>query len=247
MAIEMPHVVADRDERFEAVTEELILLSTRNANLEQELDEMKKKYDLLQESMNALNNAADRPEVEPPIGFICDELELDRKTLGQHIAVDQLEQLYLTIDGKVAFTETQQTFLKLVSEEISDELFGLLNVLAEPSRDQIAMFHRCVIMEMVIYINAEWEVDGDEADPNAYDLKTIYSIAVDKMGVSRRIVNDINSCTQERLHSDTKIETLIATGDLEESVSGGISRDGSRRSLSKESVVSVSRDSVDIH
>ena len=34
--------------QFEAVTEELILLSTRNANLEQQLDEIKKKYDSLQ-------------------------------------------------------------------------------------------------------------------------------------------------------------------------------------------------------
>ena len=42
---EVPNV---NSKQFEAVTEELILLSTRNANLEQQLDEMKKKYDSLQ-------------------------------------------------------------------------------------------------------------------------------------------------------------------------------------------------------
>ena len=42
-----------------------------------------------------------------PIGFICDELNINRKTLTSHIVMDQLEQLYLTIDGQLAFTETQ--------------------------------------------------------------------------------------------------------------------------------------------
>lgn len=111
--------------------------------------------------------------------------------------------------------------MKLVSEEISDELLGLLNLLVT-SRTQIAVFHRCVIMEMVIYINAEWEDDpeqmaasgnGAHVDLNAYDLKTIYSIS-DKMAVAREVVNEIDSITRQRLKSDTNIENLIASGDL---------------------------------
>lgn len=125
--------------QFEAVTEELILLSTRNANLEQQLDEMKKKYDALQvcaavhcgsefeilrfdvvcgahygsqygqdSILHSMKNSqSDAQQIQAPIGFICDELNINRKTLSQHIVMDQLEQLYLTINGQLTFTETQ--------------------------------------------------------------------------------------------------------------------------------------------
>jgi len=214
---------AVNSKQFEAVTEELILLSTRNANLEQQLDEIKKKYDSLQDQMlhSMKNSQSDATQIQAPIGFICDELNLNRKTLSEHIVMDQIEQLYFTVNAQLTFTDTQRTFMKLVSEEISDELLGLLNLLVA-SRAQISVFHRCVIMEMVIYINAEWEDDpdqiaaannGDHVDLNAYDLKTIYSIS-DKMGVDRNVVNEIDTITRQRLNSDTKIESLIASGSL---------------------------------
>ncbi len=114
--------------------------------------------------------------------------------------------------------------MKLVSEEISDELLGLLNLLVA-SRSQIVVYHRCVIMEMVIYVNAEWEDDPDQmkdggtdhVDLNAYDLKTIYSIS-DKMGVSREVVNEIDTVTRQRINCDAKIEQLIVNGNIDESV-----------------------------
>ena len=159
--------------------------------------------------MNLLNN----PQMVP-IGYICEELDIDPSTLTKEFEHEDVEQILKEIDPKFKFNAEQSKFLKLVSDDIDDNLLGLLNVLC--SKSNYDMLYKCLVMEMVSFIYHEIDDDDNNDnnnDNNEYDIEYVYNIC-DIIKIPRSTINEIDSTVKQRLGTDSKLENLfIKNGD----------------------------------
>ena len=90
------------------------------------------------------NSTSDAQQIQAPIGFICDELGLNRKNLAEHIVMDQLEQLYLAVNGQAAFTETQvlSHCLHLPFQRMSNSMRSHLRILTFSEHKKQSLFRQ---------------------------------------------------------------------------------------------------------
>lgn len=145
-----------------------------------------------------------------PIGYICDELEIDPSSLIKEILYEDIEKIFQEIDATFKFNEEQSKFLELVSDDLDDKLFGLLNVLC--IKQKYDLLYKCIIMEMISFIYHEVDDDNDDEN-NEYELENVYEIC-DVIKIQRSTVDEIDSTVKQRLGSDSKVERIfIKNGD----------------------------------
>jgi len=211
------------DHTSNAMQKEIIVLATRNANLQQELDVIQQKYQrlLLTKQDSARSTASTASQLVDclvPIASICEDLGIDQDTLPQQMRIAEIEALLLQIDPKYAVNESQHKLLSAVSKQMSDHLLGLLNVLV--TKHNYDMFYKCILMEMISFIYDDVvDEQQDTQDPEGkdlaqqhlqptFDLQSVYEIA-EVLKVSQSKVDELNSAIQERLNNDNKIGNIF--------------------------------------
>ena len=141
-----------------------------------------------------------------PIGYICDELDIETTILAKKIHIDQIETLLLEINPNFEFTAQQLQFMKLVSADIDDPLWRLLNILCKRSDHEIVL--KCIITEMISFIYHETDDEKENRQNEQYDLQFVQSIC-DIIKISKDVVNEIDLTVRQRLKIDTKFETIF--------------------------------------
>ena len=147
----------------------------------------------------------DHPQMVP-IGYICDELDIETSGLAKKIHIDQIETLLLKMNPNFEFTAQQLQFMKLVSVDIDDPLWGLLNILCIRSDHDVAL--KCILTEMISFIYHETDDEEENQQNEQYDLQFIQNIC-DIFKISKDVLNEIDLTMKQRLNIDSKFETIF--------------------------------------
>ena len=184
----------DNDSALAAMSEEVILLSTRNANLEQELDEMRGQ---IERNLDV----ADPDNLSIEILTLCKTLNIEVNS----ILMNSKETNSIDIAEDILEIDTEFEYLMRVND--NKQLFLLLDYLKTKRMDDAIA--RIVAMEVfrAYYDGVTIEEDAGSAAPKDPELAAVYTFCTDKLKVPSQRISNIDDIVRK----STRIQQRIGT------------------------------------
>jgi len=185
---------------LEAMSEEVILLSTRNANLEQELDEMRSQ---IERNLDV----ADPDNLSIEILTLCKTLKIEVNAILMNDKVTD------SIDIAIDILEIDTDFEYLMRVNENKQLFLLLDYLKK--KRMTDTIQRVVAMEVFRTYYESINVQDDEeggtgsAAPKDPELEAVYTFCTDQLNVDSKRLSDIDDIVRKRVRIEQRIGTDI--------------------------------------
>jgi len=185
---------------LEAMSEEVILLSTRNANLEQELDEMRSQ---IERNLDV----ADPDNLSIEILTLCKTLKIEVNAILMNDKVTD------SIDIAIDILEIDTDFEYLMRVNDNKQLFLLLDYLKK--KRMTDTIQRVVAMEVFRTYYESINVQDDEeggtgsAAPKDPELEAVYTFCTDQLNVDSKRLSDIDDIVRKRVRIEQRIGTDI--------------------------------------